>query len=119
METRGAFPGWLNRLWWVLLPGVLIVTVSILGVTGYLMSRVSDDRATGLAAVGGGGASLLLSWLVVCLALMHLWFLVAACFALRRRAQLRRQEEWKLAGTGVVLLAVYSPLIAMVVVRMF
>ncbi|MGH9554989.1 MAG: hypothetical protein ACRD2Y_04120 [Terriglobales bacterium] len=118
MAESGAFPGWLNRLWWVLLPGVLFVAVSILGVTGYLLSGAAR-RATGLAAVAGGVSGLVVSWLLVSLALMHLWFLVAAAFALRRRAQLRRQEEWKLTGTGVVLLAVYSPLIAMVVVRMF
>lgn len=118
MDERGAFPGWLSRLWWVLLPGVLVVAVSTLGVTAYFLSGSSVGRATGLAAVAGGGAGLLVSWLVVSLALMHIWFLVAVGFAVRRNADLGRWEKWKLGSTGLLLLVVYSPLIATVAVRM-
>lgn len=115
MEERGAFPAWFGRLWWVLLPGVVVVAVGMLGTTGYLLSDATRDRATGLGGVAGSGAELLVSWLLVSLILMHLWFFVAAGFAVRRNAYLARWEKWKLAGTVLVLLAVYSPVIAAVV----
>ena len=129
MEQGGAFPRWLNRLWWMLLPGVLLVILWALGMGPYFVRAILGDKATGLAAEDGlhavagdiavSAVVILVSWLLASLALMHLWFVVAAIFAVRRRAQLQRQERWKLVGAGFGLLAVYSPLIAVLVVRMF
>ncbi|MGH9601228.1 MAG: hypothetical protein ACRD24_02465, partial [Terriglobales bacterium] len=78
MAESGALPGWLNRLWWVLLPGVLFVAAISFAL---LLGAIKWEATGGGAVIGRMGVSahvLLVSWLLVSLALMHLWLLVAA-----------------------------------------
>lgn len=114
MKQGGALPGWLNRLWWVLMPGVLFIAAKVVWWTAR-----GPKQSTRLVAIAGGVTGLVVSWLVVSLALIHIWMLVAAALALRRRTRLQRQERWKLLATGLVLLVAYSPLLAALVVRIF
>ena len=96
------------------MPGVLFLAAGVIGWT-----VIGPRPATGLVAVAGGVTGLVVSWIVVSLVLMHFWVLVATVFAVQRRTWLQRKEKWKLLGAGLALLAVYSPLIAAVIVRMF
>ena len=115
MEERGAFPGWLNRLWWVVMPGVIVLAAYVLRFITGLRIALGEQKATGLGAVAGGfgitAALAVASWLLVSLALMNVWFFVAAGFAWRREFDLQRSERWKLTGTVGVLLVVYSPIL--------
>lgn len=115
MEARGAFPGWLNRVWWVLMPGALVLAAGVVAFLPYLLGGHAEQKATGLAAVGGGAGIAVFwvvgSWLLVSLALMNVWFFVAAGFAWRKDFDLQRGERWKLAGAVGALMLVYSPLL--------
>ncbi len=117
MDPHGAFPGWLNQLWWVLMPGVLPVAAIGLAVSVYLprLAERAEDRATGLGVVAGGANEMtglfLVSWLAVSVVLIHLWLLLAGGFAVTREAHLRPGEKWKLIGVGLALFAIYSPIL--------
>ena len=121
METRGAFPGWLNRLWWVLMPGVVVLAAGVLRFVIHMLGigEPPEQKATGLAAVGGGlGMTpywVVGSWVLVSLALMNVWFFVAAGFAWRREFELQRNERWKLTGAVGALMVVYSPLLLVLI----
>ncbi len=115
MESRAAFPGWLNRLWWVLMPGVLVLAAGVLRFIVHLFGGQAEQKATGLGAVAGGFGMAALRvvglWLLGSLALMQVWFFVAAGFAWRSEFDLQRGERWKFTGAVGVLLVVYSPLL--------
>ncbi|HSA92051.1 MAG TPA: hypothetical protein VLE48_03500 [Terriglobales bacterium] len=122
MEPRGAFPRWLNRVWWMLFPGAAFAAF-----VGVLFAvALAEQRATGLGAVAGGAGvelpadigmylgALWLSYLLVATILVHLWFLIALSLGLWKRAQFRRWEKWKVGLTAVVLAGVWSPFVVIV-----
>lgn len=95
-----------------------------------IVTAMSDQRATGLSAVAGGLGTftaillavtivIVLFWIAASTVLMHLWLLLAMNFAWLQRPQLRRQEEWKLAGTAMAFVAIYSRPIAAWIIRLF
>ena len=120
METRGAFPGWLNRCWRISLPGMVFVASIFLYITVYVLAIDTKYGATGISAIAGEFVSqsigwrftIVGSWLLVSVVVTHLWLLIALGIALRRSTYMTGWERCQLAATGVMLLAFYSPLVA-------
>jgi hypothetical protein len=106
-------------MWWVLLPGAVILAAYVTRFIAGLGIEFGEQKATGLGAVAGGygmtAAMVLGSWLLVSLALMNVWFFVAAGFAWRKHFRLQRGERWKLTGAVAVLMVIYSPILLVLI----
>lgn len=119
MEKCGAFPGWMNKVWWVLLPGVLFAAVGDFVVDADLVGKVVPYKAEGLVPISGALGMAVVFWISVSRLLILLWLMMATVLAVLRNAQLRRREEWKLASTGLMLLLTHSRLFAGWILRLF